>query len=268
MYQQPNNNVQQLPYPIQRAKIRGYLVCNYWIYLIYAAIHIVILINLATSGYQQNLFWNIFFAIYFFLSAIRTKDAQSKLQQPGTAFPVLSKAVKLVMARNYVIVFINIFGLVIALIVLVIINWGTSYMGYIFRWWGILFGIDAVGLIPFFFQISRHKVIMQCLNEIGGTGAPGAISADQASFMNQPQGGFMPQPSYQQPQGGYVQQPQPAYGQQPQQGYPQPQQVYAKQPQGGFVQQPQPGYAPQPQAGYAPEPAKGFNNNPGNNAYM
>ena len=221
MYQQTNNSTQQRPFPAQRAKINRFLVCTYLIFLIYAAIHFMCLIYLVTSGDTQHIYPNTFFVVYFFISAIRTKDTQVKWKKGNTTFKALRKSVNQVMIRNCVVIFINIAVLFITFVVLVAVYLHTSSFNYILELWGIIALVDAVAMIPFYFLISRQKAITECLYEMDPDRP--IPNNGHASFTNQSQSGDVSLS-----QQGYAQQLQPFYAQQAPQGYSQaPQPVYA-----------------------------------------
>ena len=246
MYQQPNaNNLEQLSFPVQRATLRSYLTCNYWVYLLYSSCNIVALIYLISAGASFNTSYpNIIYALWFFAGAVNSDTVRKRLNQPDISTPLFRKQMKGVMRWNWYVIIIQCIAVVLVVGVLI----GVTRDSFDSEWYvrlSIFVGVGGlIVMIPFIIQVSRHKTMNQVLDEIGG----GALATGNGSFTNQ-----APQPQVQvQPQVGagygYGQpqtQPQPSYGQQPAKPYGQP----------------------QPQPGYAQQPAKGYDNNFQNGGY-
>ena len=247
MYQQPNaNNLEQLSFPDERKVLWSYLTCSYWIFIFYCSASILFLINLLTSGVSfENGFPNLAYAIWFMLGATNAEGTRRFLLKPNISHALFKKRLIEVMRWNWSIIVIQIIVDVVVVLFLIKDTQGTPEFNWALGLSGFIVGGTLIGLIPFIFQISRHKTIKEALDVIRS----GCLSTGNASFATQSRqakGQVLPQAG-----AGY------SYG------------LPHTQSQPGYFQQQAPSQYRQPQlqTGYTQEPAKGYDNNFQNAGY-
>ena len=200
MDQQSNANSQQLMFSAQRAILRKYLTANYNIYIFFTALHIISVFNLLRDGYSFKTYTpNFIFIFSFFERALRTEAVRKRLNHPEISDLVFQNEMKWIMLGNWILIIMQVIAVGIVAGILIGINIGTSNFDWSLKWSGIIAGVVLVCLIPFFYQISRHKGIKKALEEIRLLGK--SVATDQASFNNQSlRSPFGDGDSYMQPQ--------------------------------------------------------------------
>ena len=184
MYQKQNNQ-QQLSCPAERAKVKSYLVTNFWLYLILSVLHFGSFTYLYRLGNTQKSVFSVFYGIIFIVAAIRTKGVENRLTQPQIGDEKFKKTVEGLMCLNWVIIIINAGALIFILIFVVILKKADQTAGNNYGMWPIIAGAThTIAVIIFVYQITKHKDINGCLVKIRAEGdlIPDQMGASQSGY--------------------------------------------------------------------------------------
>ena len=188
----------QLSYPSQRATIKSYLVCNFWLYSVVCVLHLLSVINLIRLGETSKSALNPWFIGFSLVAAIKSRRVLNQLALPDLGGPSFKKGVRGLMCLNWVAIVINLIGFASILIYLALVNAGDKTSSNQKRVWLIVAIAVVLHLFPFFYQVARHKNLRGCLLELQ-LESSGALDADQASLTddqvkNGPRYGFAEHP--------------------------------------------------------------------------
>ena len=165
--------------PLQRAAIRSYLSHNFWIYLAFSAIHLISVVKSRRLGATSQIYTNIGFAACFLIGAIRSKKTEKQLFQPKLSNTEFKKSVEGIMWLNWVIISINLVGFAFMLVLLVFISMSGKAGGQGYGIWPLAAAAQILVLIPFLFQVTKHKALNQ---DLVGLMSAGKSVANQISF--------------------------------------------------------------------------------------
>ena len=182
MYQKQLNQ-QQLSCPLQRAAIRGYLNCNFWLYVVFFVLHTISVINLLRLGDHTHIYPSIGFGIVFLIGAIRSKRTEKQLDE-AYVNPLFKTSVERLMCLNWVLIIINLLGFIFIVVALILISLNDQATGDKYGVWPLTAAVQVLVFIPFAFQAARHKVINQSLLELISA-EHAAAASDQVSFTNE-----------------------------------------------------------------------------------
>ena len=186
------NELQQLPFPDQRAVIKSYLTWNFWLYLIFFVLHIASLVVLIQLGAISKILLNGWLAACFLIAGIKLRGMEDRLSKQDLTHPSFKKFVEGFMCLNWLIIAINVGGLVYLSVYLFILNNGDDDSANQTWVWPLISASHILAIIPFFYQVSKQKDLNRCLLEIQSNGDP---STDQVIFFggdsqSQEGGGF------------------------------------------------------------------------------